>query len=147
MGLSEIVGDLFALDLPAIGHGCNTKGSMDAGIAVEFRRCYPNMYKEYRRRCTSGEFRLGEVFVWEAPDRVVYNLATQPGPGPSATIDAIRNSVTKALADANDRGLGQVGIPRLGAGLGGLDWEAVREALSEASESSQVELIVVTLPQ
>jgi O-acetyl-ADP-ribose deacetylase (regulator of RNase III) len=143
MTLSEVVGDLFDAGLPAIGHGCNTKGAMGAGIAVEFRRRYPEMYREYRRRCASGGFRLGEIFVWEAPDRIVYNLATQPRPGPSATVDAIRESVTRALVDAEVRGLAQLGVPRLGAGLGGLDWEAVRTALLEASTSSPVELVVV----
>jgi O-acetyl-ADP-ribose deacetylase (regulator of RNase III) len=143
----EIVGDLFTAELPAIGHGCNTAGSMGAGIAVEFKRRYPEMYREYRRRCASGEFCLGDVFVWPAPDRVIYNLATQPRPGPSATVDAIRASVIKALSDAQSRGLGQLGVPRLGAGLGGLGWDSVREALRQAGESSPVELVVVSLPE
>ena len=146
MPFSEVTGDLFEADVPAIGHGCNTKGAMGAGIAVEFKRRYPDMYKEYKRRCSSGAFSLGDVFVWETPDWVVYNLATQPRPGPSASVDAIRHSVTKALADAQDRGLTKIAIPRLGAGLGGLQWEAVRRTLHDASKTSPVELVVVTLP-
>jgi O-acetyl-ADP-ribose deacetylase (regulator of RNase III) len=104
MPFSEVTGDLFETDVPAIGHGCNTKGAMGARIAVEFKRRYPDMYKEYKRRCASGEFSLGDVFIWAAADRVVYNLATQPRPGPSASVDAILQSVTKALADAHHRG-------------------------------------------
>jgi O-acetyl-ADP-ribose deacetylase (regulator of RNase III) len=147
MSLSEVTGDLFETDVPAIGHGCNTKGAMGAGIAVEFKRRYPDMYQEYKRRCSSGEFSLGDVFVWEAVDRVVYNLATQPRPGPSASVDAIRESVRKALADARGRGFTEIAIPRLGAGLGGLQWEAVRHALYEVSKASPVDLLVVTLPR
>ncbi len=37
-----------------------------------------------------------DVFVWEGPDVVVYNLATQPVPGPTATLDAIKSSVRSA---------------------------------------------------
>lgn len=51
MPVTEVVGDLFDIDLPAIGHGCNSRGSMGAGIAVQFRRRYPDMYREYKRRC------------------------------------------------------------------------------------------------
>src|ERR1700678_3621437 len=98
MPFSEVIGDLFEVDAPAIGHGCNTEGAMGAGIAVEFKRRYPDMYKEYKRRCSSGAFSLGDVFVWETQARVVYNLATQPRPGPSASVEAIQQSVTKALA-------------------------------------------------
>lgn len=47
-----------------------------------------------------GQFNLGDVFVWVAEDRVIHNLATQPILRPSATLDAIRQSVGRALDDA-----------------------------------------------
>lgn len=146
MPLLEIVGDLFEAELAAIGHGCNTSGIMGAGIATEFKRRYPEMFQEYRRRCSAGEFRLGEVFVWEGTDRVIYNLATQPRPGPSATLGAIRESVSSALVDATRRSIEAVGVPRLGAGLGGLAWDDVLEVLDDVGSSSPVDLIVVSLP-
>ena len=146
MSLTAVTGDLFGLDLPALGHGCNCAGAMGAGIAVVFRKRYPAMYREYRRRCTAGEFRPGDVFVWEAPDLVVYNLATQPVPGPTARLDAIEASVRAALADAEVRELPRLGIPRLGAGLGGLDWSDVAPVLGRVADDSTVELVVVSLP-
>jgi O-acetyl-ADP-ribose deacetylase (regulator of RNase III) len=111
MPFSEVIGDLFEVDAPAIGHGCNTERAMGAGIAVEFKRRYPDMYKEYKRRCSSGAFSLGDVFVWETQARVVYNLATQPRPGPSASVEAIQQSVTKALAHPRGRGVQQGRCP------------------------------------
>jgi O-acetyl-ADP-ribose deacetylase (regulator of RNase III) len=146
MPITMITGDLFDADLPAVGHGCNCAGAMGAGIAVVFRKRYPDMYREYRQRCADGRFRLGEVFVWETPDLVVYNLATQPVPGPSATLDAIDTSVRAALADAQQRELPRLGIPRIGAGLGGLQWTDVAEVLTRASADSVVDLVVVSLP-
>jgi O-acetyl-ADP-ribose deacetylase (regulator of RNase III) len=143
MPLTAVTGDLFGLDLPALGHGCNCAGAMGAGIAVAFRKRYPAMYREYRRRCKAGEFRLGDVFVWEAPDVVVYNLATQPVPGPTATLGAIEASVRAALADAEARDLPRLGIPRIGAGLGGLDWNDVAQVLGRSADGSTVELVVV----
>jgi O-acetyl-ADP-ribose deacetylase (regulator of RNase III) len=86
------------------------------------------------------------VFTWEANDRVIYNLATQPRPGPSATLEAIHQSVSLALDDADRRGLTKLGLPRLGAGLGGLDWPHVLGTLGDASRSHPTELIVVSLP-
>jgi len=141
----EMVGNLFELDTPAIGHGCNTKGLMGAGIAVEFKRRYPQMCSRYLQECHGGRFRLGDVLVWQADDLVIYNLATQERPGPCADLDAIEVSVTAALRDAQERGFAQVGVPRVGAGLGGLTWRQVRPRLAAAAESSQVELVVVSL--
>jgi O-acetyl-ADP-ribose deacetylase (regulator of RNase III) len=146
MPLHLIEGDLFELDVPALGHGNNCRGAMGAGIAVEFKRRYPDMYRAYRKRCLAGDFNLGDVFVWLAPDRVIYNLATQPVPEPSATLDAIERSVRAALDDAEQRGIRRVGIPRIGAGLGGLAWPDVESTLASVADDHPVELIVVSLP-
>jgi O-acetyl-ADP-ribose deacetylase (regulator of RNase III) len=146
VALTMITGDLFELGLPALGHGCNCAGAMGAGIAVEFKRRFPAMYQEYRSRCRQGRFVPGEIFVWEAPDVVIYNLATQPIPGPSATLQAIDTSIRAALADAEHRRIARLGVPRIGAGLGGLGWNDVAAVLARASESSTVELIAVSLP-
>lgn len=147
MPYRETTGDLFALDLPALGHGCNCRGSMAGGIAEEFRRRWPDMYEEYRRLCRTGEFRLGEFFRWDGDGFTVYNLATQQRGGADARLDAVATSVQAALADAANLGVAALGVPRLGAGIGGLDWADVRAALHEAGEASPVELTVVRLPQ
>ncbi|MFD0740735.1 macro domain-containing protein [Phytohabitans flavus] len=111
MTFTMVTGDLFQLGLPAVGHGCNCAGAMGAGIAVEFRRRFPDMYEEYRELCQNGDFQLGDIFVWEAPDVVVYNLATQPIPRPSATLDAIDTSIRAALSDAASRGCRGLAFP------------------------------------
>ena len=46
---------------------------------------------------------------------------------------------------ARARHIDAIGLPRIGAGLGGLDWQDVREALDAASRDSQVKLIVYEL--
>ena len=52
-----------------------------------------------------------------------------------------------ALADAESLGLSALGVPKLGAGIGGLEWSDVRDVLREAGEASPVELTVVKLPR
>jgi O-acetyl-ADP-ribose deacetylase (regulator of RNase III) len=145
MSFTEIDGDLLTSGLPAIGHGCNCRGSMGAGIARQFRNRFPDMYAAYADRCRAGTFKPGDVFVWATANVVVYNLATQLEPGRDARLDAIHNSVTAALADAAARRLPRLGVPRLGSGIGGLDWNDVAEVLHAAAVASPVELVVVTL--
>jgi O-acetyl-ADP-ribose deacetylase (regulator of RNase III) len=89
---------------------------------------------------------LGDIFVWPADALVVYNLATQPLPRPPASLDAIDTSLRAALGDAHQRGLTRLGVPRIGAGLGGLPWSDVRAVLDAATVDSPVELVVVSLP-
>lgn len=147
MPLHEVTGDLFGLDLPALGHGCNCQGAMGAGVAKEFRRRFPQMYAGYRRRCLDATFTLGDVWAWEADSLVIYNLGTQPRPGPSASLAAIESSVRRMLIDAHERGLPAVGVPRIGAGLGGLAWPSVHRVLALLGEESPVALTVVSLPE
>jgi O-acetyl-ADP-ribose deacetylase (regulator of RNase III) len=147
MSYTEMTGDLFELGLPAIGHGCNTQGSMAGGIAREVKRRWPDCYDEYARLCRDGRFPLGGFHVWEGDGLVVYNLATQVRPGADARLDAIRQSVAAALADAQARGIERLGVPRIGAGIGGLDWTDVRRFLRDVATESPVELVVVDLPR
>ena len=147
MTLEHVEGDLFDVGLPALGHGCNCAGSMSGGIAVDFRRLDERMYEEYARRCRDKTFRLGDVLPWQLDDgRIVDNLATEQRPGPDARPDAIRTSVAAMLADAEQRGLDRVGVPRLGSGIGGLEWSDVEAALAEVARPSRVVLTVATRP-
>ena len=147
MSVEERVGDLFAAaDVDAIGHGCNCAGVMGAGIAVEFKRRWPAMFEEYRRRCLDGRFGLGDVFAWPGDGLVVYNLGTQRTKGTKATLDAVATATERMLRDAAERGVTVIGLPRIGAGLGGLPWPAVRGRLVEVASDGAVRLIVHTLP-
>ena len=124
----ERTGDLFSTECPALGHGVNTLGSMGAGIAVEFRRRWPAMYDAYRAECRSGRLQRGSIFVWQAADRLIVNLATQRGVGRGAArLEWVRQAA-HATAQLSVAGLA---LPRIGAGLGGLCWADVRAVLEE----------------
>lgn len=148
MTIEHVVGDLFAQDVQAIGHGVNCYGEMGAGIAVVFRRGYPAMYDEYRRRCEAGEFGLGSILAWKTKSgKAIYNLGTQFQPGRNASLEGIRWSVTRMLAHAELNDIGSVALPQIGCGIGGLSWNEVRNLLEGVAERSAVHLVTVTLPE
>lgn len=129
MPIEHRVGDLFTADVPAIAHGCNAKGKMGSGIAVEFRRRWPEMYNEYADLCAQGDLIGGHVFIWKA-EPIVFNLVTQTNPGPNASLDYIRIATEVMVIDAWERfGITSIGLPRIGAGIGGLAWDEVEAAL------------------
>ncbi len=147
--LAEVYGDLFELDFPAIGHGCNCVGVMGAGIAKEFRSRWPDMYLEYKDFCEDGSAFPGDFYPYELPGGLmVYNMLTQPVPGPSAQIKYIEMAVTKSIADCIERGIDVLAIPRIGAGLGGLRWSDIRFRLGDLVKwmAPGFTLVVVSLP-
>lgn len=145
MPLSVKQGDLFTCGLSAIGHGVNTAGIMGAGIALQFRHLFPEMHDYYQARCQTDELKVGGVLAWfdDASDQVIYNLATQPYPGKCATVDNIRNAVASMLEmAAGVWDTPTVGLPCVGAGLGGLRWSDVLVILKEVCDASPVEVVV-----
>jgi O-acetyl-ADP-ribose deacetylase (regulator of RNase III) len=145
--LEQRQGDLFAdKTISALAHGCNCAGSMGRGIAVEFRKRWPAMYDAYRAECKAGRFRPGTVFVWDGPDTTIFNLATQPFPGPSARPDFIHDSLKEAARIAESRSISLMGMPRIGAGYGGLEWAEVKRILDAVGTETEVVLAVYEGP-
>jgi O-acetyl-ADP-ribose deacetylase (regulator of RNase III) len=136
-------GDLFATaDVHAYAQGCNCAGAMGAGIAIEFKRRWPRMFEEYRARCADGRFGLGDVFPWTEGDHTVFNLAVQEHWKKKAQIPALVRSLGKMCELAAHAGLSKVGLPRIGAGLGGLDWTRVKKVITEVGAKTDVTLVV-----
>lgn len=106
---------------------------MGAGIAVQFRKRYPAMFAEYRQRCKAvpRRFNPGDVFLWrdDGPP-MVFNLATQDGfRRGDADIEAVERSLAEMRRIADHDGILSIGMPRIGAGLGGLEWADVRAVI------------------
>lgn len=143
MGVVWTSGDLFHdKALPALAHGCNCAGAMGAGIAVAFKERWPRMYEAYHRECVEGRFAPGDVFVWEEDGRTIFNLGTQKHWRTKATIAAIEKSLSKMVAIADEKKLARVGLPRIGAGYGGLDWAKVRAVIEKIGDQAETTLVV-----
>ncbi len=148
-------GDLFQAREVAIAHGCNTQGVMGAGVARRVRDLYPTVYERYAASCYDGQFRVGTAqAVWadpdrDAADRLIYNLGTQHFPGADASIWAVFLSFANMAEDAHTRHINTVAIPRIGCGIGGLDWNEVAPAIEQAVEYSNhphLSIVVYDLP-
>jgi len=136
-------GDLFHHEgLRALAHGCNCAGAMGKGIAVEFRSRFPKMYAEYKERCADRRFKLGDVFAWAEGDITVYNLGTQETWRTKADIRAIETATRAMVRLAERQGIAKIGLPRIGAGLGGRPWEEVRAVLARIGEQTSADLVV-----
>jgi len=136
-------GDIFAAEgITAYAHGCNCAGAMGAGIAIEFKRRWPAMFEEYAARCADGRFGLGDVFVWTEGATTVFNLGTQAHWRKKAQLPALAKALRKMTELATHAGIERIGLPRIGAGLGGLDWMRVKRVMGEVGAETKVTLTV-----
>jgi O-acetyl-ADP-ribose deacetylase (regulator of RNase III) len=145
----EREGDLFLqTDLDALAHGVNCRGVMGAGIAVGFKVLDRPMFEAYREICYAGELRPGNIFPWKTDSGiVVYNIASQDKPGREARYFALTLGLQRAVEHAEKVGVRSIGMPRIGCGIGGLEWEKVKDLMNDISEETSVKLVVVTPPR
>ena len=138
-------GDIFNIkEVNNYAHGCNCAGAMGKGIALQFKNKYPKMYSEYRAMCKDGLFNPGDVFDYNYGNGHIYNLSTQVSWKTKARLEYIENSVGRMLELAASDNVTKIALPAIGAGLGGLNWNDVKEILNRVSVNyPDIELYVV----
>ena len=149
MTIEYVVGDLIESGEPVIAHGCNTVGVMGAGIARAVKDKWPEVYDQYDASCADGTFDAGSAQRCVGDDdRTVYNLGTQRNPGASATYWLVFLSFANMFESMKTWGHDRVAIPRIGCGIGGLEWSGVAAAIDSAlvSGGSEIEVVVYTHP-
>lgn len=127
--MKEVTGNLLNAEEVAIGHGVNTKGLMGAGVAKAIREAYPQIsgaYIEWCRTAKGGDVQLYKI----GPERIIVNIATQELPGADARYNWLAEGLMRAVIELVEQGIHKLAIPRIGSGIGGLDWEAVRTIIA-----------------
>ena len=151
LSIEHIQGDLLTADVPVIAHGVNCKGLMGAGIAKPVRELYgEEMFREYRFRCRHGSLRPGGFHFWiprggNLP--ILLNVASQNHPGPDARLEWLVSGLTGGIKFAqlalNDELV--IGVPHIGCGIGGLEWDDVEPELERIADDLKVTIRVYTL--
>jgi len=153
-------GDLFKTDILHIVHGCNAQGVMGSGVARIVRDEYPEAYAEYVKFHKEGldgmsftemifkngpGLPLGMIQLVPSNGKVIINAITQERFGPPPTRYVSYDAVAEAFHNINKVLTGHVthvAMPRIGAGLGGGDWDVIEAII--ASEMTQVRPVVYT---
>lgn len=141
MPIKFLKGNIFGSEAQTLAHGCNCRGKMGAGIATEFKYRYPEMYKEYRRLCYKELFKPGDHYLYKAQDRWILNLATQ-GTTKGAKIEYIEKCFADFADYYEEEGITSLAMPRIGAGLGGLEWDEVKELMVQYFETLNIPIFV-----
>lgn len=138
-------GNIFKLNgVYNYAHGCNCAGAMGKGIALQFKEKFPDMYIEYKQLCKEGKFNLGDVFMYSYGNGSIFNLGTQKTWKVKADIHAIEQSLIKMLSLAIKENIKHIALPKIGAGLGALNWQDVKNVIDKvASEYPHTELLVI----
>lgn len=134
--IKYITKDITTLTSGVIAHGVNCQGKMGSGVAKALREKWPVIFETYSLLPT-GKIMLGKsnlVRVGDRDELFVVNCYTQLfygyGGGKYADAKAVLTSLSDAFMWADYYDL-PLYMPKIGAGLGGLDWEDDVEPIVE----------------
>jgi len=130
MAVELCSGSLFDSNAHTLVNAVNCVGVMGKGIALEFRRRFPDMFRDYVDRCARGAVTLGEPYLYPRPRRPsILNFPTK-GHWRSATrLTDLTAGLEYLEAHYRAWGIESLAVPALGCGEGGLDWEEVHPIL------------------
>lgn len=137
--ITEAHGNLLSADVDAVVNTVNTVGVMGKGIALQFRRAYPEMFAEYARAVKAGDVRTGHMHVWPTGQitgpRFVINFPTKRHWRGSSRLDYIEAGLVDLVRVISELKITSIAVPPLGCGNGGLAWRDVEPVIRRALES------------
>jgi len=129
-------GDVLKADAEALVNTVNCVGVMGRGIALQFRRAFPENYNVYRAVCERKQLHPGVMLVHDlhrlTNPRYIINFPTKRHWKGNSRIEDIELGLTALVEEVRKRGIRSIAIPPLGSGLGGLDWQDVRPRIERA---------------
>ena len=144
-------GDILREDAEALVNTVNCVGFMGRGIALQFKRAFPENFKAYTAACRRHEVQPGRVFVFDigklTHPRYIINFPTKRHWRGKSRIEDIETGLEALVAVIRERGIRSIAIPPLGAGLGGLEWAEVRPRIERALLPLADVRVVVFEPQ
>lgn len=81
-----VQGDIFESGCEAIVNPINCIGKMGAGLALQFKQKYPEMFKEYEMLCKAKKIKIGSLHFWRNPHnnpKWIINFPTKDDLSPS----------------------------------------------------------------
>ena len=132
-------GNLIEAPVEALVNTVNCVGVMGRGIALQFRKAFPENFKIYEAACERGEVVPGKMLVFETGfltgPKYIINFPTKRHWKGKSRLEDIDAGLPALVDEVAKRGIRSIAIPPLGCGLGGLNWNDVRPRILRSFET------------
>lgn len=129
-------GNLLTAKTEALVNTVNCVGFMGKGIALQFKKAFPDNFKAYEHACRAGQVRPGRMFIFETGTmfnpKLIINFPTKRHWKGNSRPEDIESGLKALIEEVKNRNIRSIAVPPLGCGLGGLEWGYVRSKIEEA---------------
>lgn len=138
MAVKVIKGNIFTSQCQTLVNTVNCDGFMGAGIALEFRLRYPEMYQRYVKLCEQKMLDVGLLWLYKANDKFILNFPTKKAWKLPAKEKYLHLGLEKFVETYRDKGVSSAAFPLLGAGKGGIDQEISLKIMQDHLKSLDI---------
>ncbi len=123
-------GDLLKSTAHTLVNTVNCVGIMGKGVALAFKQQFPDMFKDYVRRCETGQVKLGRPYLYKRVVRPwILNFPTKDHWRSVSRLEDIVEGLHYLEAHFREWGVESLAVPPLGCGQGQLEWRVVGPTL------------------
>lgn len=145
--IKYITGNILESSAEALVNTVNTVGVMGKGIALQFKKAYPNNFKAYVEACKRNEIEIGKLFVIKdsnlsSGEKYIINFPTKKNWRRPSEYSYIKAGLDDLIRIIKEYRIKSVAIPPLGSGNGGLEWEKVKKIIEQKLHFLEAEVIV-----
>lgn len=144
--IKYVTGNLLESNAQALVNAVNTVGVMGKGIALQFKKAFPDNFKVYEKACKDRTFKVGQVLVHEESllenTKLIINFPTKTSWRLPSEYEYIQQGLVALRKEIMSRHIQSVAIPALGAGNGGLDWLKVKSLIENYLSDLEVDIFV-----
>lgn len=135
------IGDIFESKCLTIVNTVNCVGVMGKGIALEFKKRYPEMFMDYVNKCDSGQVKTGTPYVFDNGDGMkILNFPTKDHWRSPSRLSFVIEGLDWFLENYEKYGITSIAFPPLGCGNGGLAWEIVGPIMYQKLKNLPIEI-------
>lgn len=120
---------------------------MGKGIALQFKKAYPNNFKAYEEASKKAEIAIGKLFITRdsnlsSGEKIIINFPTKTDWRKPSEYEYIEKGLNDLIRIIGTKGIKSIAIPPLGAGNGGLKWEKVKTIIEQKLGDLNIEIFV-----
>lgn len=125
-----LIGDLLGSKAQTLVNTVNCVGVMGKGIALAFKKRFPEMFQDYVERCRAGEVNLGRPYLYKQfAGPWILNFPTKGHWRDVSKLSDIVAGLEHVREHYKSWGIESLAVPPLGCGNGQLDWTVVGPTL------------------
>ena len=122
----------------ALVNTVNCVGVMGKGVALQFKKAFPENFKAYHKACKNDQVQPGRMFIYDSGDlmetRYIINFPTKRHWRGKSRMEDVESGLNALVDDVKRLKIQSIAMPPLGCGNGGLDWKEVRPKIVKAFE-------------